>query len=76
MVNPGMVNAESCVFRRRVFTNLFAFLVEFHDSKIRLNIFARAQLTKKCTVPRGLPRSGTPEYFAQYQYLTTAPGAY
>ena len=51
-LTAGMVNAESHIFRPPLFTNLFAFLVEFYDSKIRLNIFARAQLTKKCTVPR------------------------
>ena len=34
MVNPVVVNAGSRLFRRRIFTNLFAFSVEFYDSKI------------------------------------------
>ncbi len=64
------------IFRPPLFTNLFAFSVEFYDSKIRLNIFAGSELTTKCTLPRAPRRSGTPKYFAQYQRLTTSPGAY
>jgi hypothetical protein len=41
-----MVNADSRIFRRRIFANLFAFSVEFHDSKIRLNIRCDLMLTK------------------------------
>jgi hypothetical protein len=33
-------------FRRRIFVNLFPLLVESHDFKIRLNIFASRELTK------------------------------
>jgi hypothetical protein len=45
MVNAAKVNAESAYFRRRLFANLFAFPVEFHDSEIRLNIFTDRGLT-------------------------------
>jgi len=47
MLNARLVNAESSYFRRRNFANLFAFPVEFHDSKIPLNIRASFELTNR-----------------------------
>jgi hypothetical protein len=47
MFNAGMVNARTSYFRRRVFANLFAFLADFCDSQIRLNIFADRELTSR-----------------------------
>ena len=51
MLNADVVNAESSYFRRRIFANLLPFQVEFHDSKIRLNIFADRELTVKRCIP-------------------------
>jgi hypothetical protein len=50
MLNAGMVNARTSYFRRRVFANLFAFLADFCDSKIRLNIFADRELTSPAAI--------------------------
>jgi hypothetical protein len=47
LVNANMVNAGSRIFGRRIFANLFAIQVEFHDSKIPLNIFASRVLTRR-----------------------------
>ena len=44
---------SSHVFRRRVFANLFALLVEFCASRIRLNIRAISKLTNRAALPAG-----------------------
>ncbi len=45
MVNPRIVNTDFCIFRRRIFANLFPLWADFYDSKIRLNIRASLILT-------------------------------
>ncbi len=59
MVNDGVVNArKACVFRAH-FAEFSAFWVEFHDSRIPLNIFAGLILTmKRCIPPSGAARLG------------------
>jgi hypothetical protein len=70
MVNADLVNAGRACFRRRIFANLFAFLAEFYDSRIRLNIFATAKLTLK----RCIPRRSRPASSATFWRMVNAKG--
>ncbi len=55
MVNGNAVNAERRVFRRRISTNFSPLPVDFHASRIPLNMRACLILTKKrrMRLPRG-----------------------
>ena len=55
MVNANAVNAERCVFRRRISANFSPLLVDFYVSRIPLNMRACLVLTKKrrMRLPRG-----------------------
>jgi len=64
VVNANIVNARVLYFRRRVFTNLFAFSVEFHVSRIRLNIREDLKLTKAPPIPA----MSCVKLFVLYQY--------
>ena len=56
MVNANAVNAKRCVFRRRISADLSPFPVDFHVSRIPLNMREFLILTKKrcMRLPRGL----------------------
>jgi hypothetical protein len=60
---PAWLTRETHIFRPPLFANLLPFLAGFHDSKIRLNIFAIRGLTMKRCISRTDAANAHPHCF-------------